>query len=38
LLLVIMPTFFLRTGLRTNWDMGGSPVFLPIEARLKGIE
>jgi Kef-type K+ transport system membrane component KefB len=27
-LLVIMPVFFLSTGLRTNWDMGGSAVFI----------
>jgi Kef-type K+ transport system membrane component KefB len=27
-LLVIMPVFFLSTGLRTNWDMGGQAVFL----------
>ena len=27
-LLVIMPVFFLSTGLRTNWAMGGSAVFL----------
>lgn len=26
-LLVIMPVFFLSTGLRTNWDMGGAAVF-----------
>jgi len=26
-LLVIMPVFFLSTGLRTNWDMGGVAVF-----------
>lgn len=26
-LMVIMPVFFLSTGLRTNWDMGGIAVF-----------
>ena len=28
LLLVVMPVFFLSTGLRTNWAMGGEAVFL----------
>jgi len=27
-LLVIMPVFFLSTGLRTSWELGGSMVFL----------
>ncbi len=27
-LLVVMPVFFLNTGLRTNWTVGGSVVFL----------
>lgn len=27
-LLVMMPVFFLSTGLRTNWSMGGSAVFV----------
>jgi Kef-type K+ transport system membrane component KefB len=27
-LLVLMPVFFLSTGLRTNWEMGGAVVFL----------
>ena len=27
-LLVMMPVFFLSTGLRTNWAMGGSVVFV----------
>jgi Kef-type K+ transport system membrane component KefB len=27
-LLVIMPVFFLSTGLRTNWTMGGATVFI----------
>jgi len=27
-LLVIMPVFFLSTGLRTNWAMGGATVFI----------
>jgi Kef-type K+ transport system membrane component KefB len=27
-LLVLMPVFFLSTGLRTNWDVGGVAVFL----------
>jgi Kef-type K+ transport system membrane component KefB len=26
-LMIIMPVFFLSTGLRTNWEMGGSTVF-----------
>jgi Kef-type K+ transport system membrane component KefB len=26
-LLVIMPVFFLSTGLRTNWELGGAVVF-----------
>lgn len=26
-LMVIMPVFFLSTGLRTNWDVGGATVF-----------
>ena len=26
--MVVMPVFFLSTGLRTNWAMGGSAVFL----------
>ena len=28
ILLVIMPVFFLSTGLRTNWTLGGATVFL----------
>jgi len=28
ILMVVMPVFFLSTGLRTNWAMGGSAVFL----------
>ncbi|MFL6575953.1 MAG: cation:proton antiporter [Povalibacter sp.] len=28
LLLTVMPVFFLSTGLRTNWSMGGQVVFL----------
>lgn len=28
ILLVIMPVFFLSTGLRTNWDVGGTMVFV----------
>lgn len=28
ILLVVMPVFFLSTGLRTNWEMGGITVFL----------
>jgi Kef-type K+ transport system membrane component KefB len=28
LLLTVMPVFFLSTGLRTNWSMGGQMVFL----------
>lgn len=28
LLLVVMPVFFLSTGLRTNWSLGGASVFL----------
>jgi Kef-type K+ transport system membrane component KefB len=27
-LLVVMPVFFLSTGLRTNWGVGGSVVFI----------
>ncbi len=27
-LLVMMPVFFLSTGLRTNWDVGGAAVFI----------
>jgi Kef-type K+ transport system membrane component KefB len=27
-LLVLMPVFFLSTGLRTNWEMGGTAVFV----------
>jgi Kef-type K+ transport system membrane component KefB len=27
-LMIIMPVFFLSTGLRTNWDVGGSTVFI----------
>jgi Kef-type K+ transport system membrane component KefB len=27
-LLVLMPVFFLSTGLRTNWDVGGAAVFV----------
>ena len=27
-LLVVMPVFFLSTGLRTHWDMGGLAVFV----------
>ena len=27
-LLAFMPVFFLSTGLRTNWDLGGSVVLL----------
>lgn len=33
-LLVIMPVFFLSTGLRTNWTMGGQTVFLVAGALL----
>lgn len=28
LLLIVMPVFFLSTGLRTNWDVGGTAVFV----------
>ncbi|UUZ47877.1 cation:proton antiporter [Massilia sp. B-10] len=31
-LLAIMPVFFLSTGLRTNWAMGGYAVFVVVEA------
>lgn len=27
-LLIVMPVFFLSTGLRTNWDAGGAAVFI----------
>ncbi|TDK27126.1 cation:proton antiporter [Luteimonas aestuarii] len=33
-LLVVMPVFFLSTGLRTSWDVGGSAVFLAAAALL----
>lgn len=33
-LLVIMPVFFLSTGLRTNWGVGGSAVFIAAGALL----
>lgn len=33
-LLVIMPVFFLSTGLRTNWDVGGVAVFIAAAALL----
>lgn len=33
-LLVIMPVYFLSTGLRTNWSMGGAPVFVAAGALL----
>ncbi|MFZ5635885.1 MAG: cation:proton antiporter [Pseudomonadota bacterium] len=33
-LLVIMPVFFLSTGLRTGWDMGGIAVFVAAAALL----
>jgi len=33
-LLIIMPVFFLSTGLRTNWDMGGQAVFVVAGALL----
>ena len=33
-LLVIMPVFFLSTGLRTNWALGGAAVFLAAGALL----
>src|SRR5574343_653054 len=37
-LLVIMPVFFLSTGLRTNWDVGGMAVFIaPIPLRVMSI-
>lgn len=28
ILLTVMPVFFLSTGLRTNWDVGGTTVFI----------
>lgn len=28
ILMLVMPVFFLSTGLKTNWEMGGSMVFL----------
>lgn len=28
ILMIIMPVFFLSTGLRTNWDVGGTTVFI----------
>ncbi len=33
-LLIVMPVFFLSTGLRTNWSMGGAAVFLAAAALL----
>ena len=33
-LLVIMPVFFLSTGLRTNWSLGGAAVFVAAGALL----
>ena len=33
-LLAIMPVFFLSTGLRTNWNVGGSAVFIAAGALL----
>ena len=33
-LLVVMPVFFLSTGLRTNWTMGGAVVFITAGALL----
>lgn len=33
-LLVVMPVFFLSTGLRTNWDVGGTAVFFAAGALL----
>jgi Kef-type K+ transport system membrane component KefB len=33
-LLVMMPVFFLSTGLRTNWAMGGAAVFVAAGALL----
>ncbi|WP_181373263.1 cation:proton antiporter [Massilia glaciei] len=33
-LLVVMPVFFLSTGLRTNWGVGGSAVFIAAAALL----
>ena len=33
-LLVMMPVFFLSTGLRTNWSMGGEAVFVAAAALL----
>ena len=33
-LLVMMPVFFLSTGLRTNWNLGGSAVFVAAAALL----
>ncbi len=33
-LLVLMPVYFLSTGLRTNWDVGGAAVFIAAAALL----
>ena len=33
-LLVVMPVFFLSTGLRTNWSLGGAAVFIAAGALL----
>lgn len=35
-LLVVMPVFFLSTGLRTNWEVGGAMVFIAAGALLFG--
>lgn len=35
-LLLLMPVFFLSTGLRTNWSIGGSAVFIAAAALLAG--
>ena len=34
ILLAVMPVFFLSTGLRTQWDVGGAAVFLAAGALL----
>jgi Kef-type K+ transport system membrane component KefB len=34
ILLILMPVFFLSTGLRTEWQVGGGPVFIAAGALL----
>ena len=36
-LLVVMPVYFLSTGLRTNWQVGGTAVFVAAAVLLVGV-